>query len=481
MSPALAFFIPFALATLALSHWAARKSSSGGAFFSGGGRVGSLLGGFALAGDYLSAAAFLGAAGLYYQAGYDSLAYAVGTLAGWPLMTQLVAGRMREEGVFGVGELLAKRFGSAAPRRLAAGVSLAISLFYLVVQLVGAGKLLGLLFGFDYTVAVLLVTLLSLAYVAGGGMLATTWVQAIKAVLLVGCALALAALTMARFDWQIAKLFDAAAAVRGDAVFLPSAALASPVELVSLGLGLTLGLLGLPHVLMRFYSAPDAARAQGAARVATLLIALVFSLNFIDGFGALALLPGHLAFFTDEGALKGGSNMAALHLAQLLGGPLLAGFVAAVAFATILAVVAGLTLSATATLTRELMPGRGLAFVRGSALALSLAAAAVSIAFQLQNIAVLLGFAFALAASANFPVLLLALYWKRLTARGAAATLSTGLAASLLLIVAGPGVWVAVLGFDAPLQPLANPALVSVPLAFAAAVLASRARQKETR
>ncbi|MGL6071445.1 sodium:solute symporter family transporter [Craterilacuibacter sp.] len=484
MNTALLFFLPLFALTLWVCHLAARRTQNAGDFFSAGKRISARQNALALAGDYLSAAAFLGAAGLYFGAGYDSLAYAVGTLAGWPLLMQLLAGRLRQLGCFTVSDVLAQRFASRRLRAMSALSSLTVTVFYLIVQMVGAGKLLELLFGLPYLAAVALVALLMVAYVAIGGMLATTWVQMIKAVLLLLCGSLLAVLVLARFGYSVPALFDAAVAVRGEAILLPGKALSDPVEVLSLGLGLTLGLLGLPHVLMRFLTVADARAARHSAAMASLLVGGFFCLNIIIGYGAIALLPGHAAFFDAGGKLVGGGNMAVLHLATLLGGAPLAGLLAAVAFATILAVVSGLTLAGAAAISHDLwaglQPSRTLDAAkqrrvsRYATLALGAGAVLLSTLFQQQNIAFLLGLAFAIAAAANFPVLLLALYWPRLSTTGALACGLTGMLVSTLLIILGPAVWVAVLGFEAPIFPWSNPALFAVPLAFAAGFAGSR-------
>ena len=314
-------------------------------------------------------------------------------------------------------------------------------------------------------------------------MLATSWVQMIKAVLLLLCGAMLAWGVLAQFGFSAPALFAAATQLRGDAVLLPGAALSDPVEVLSLGLGLTLGLLGLPHVLMRFLTVPDARAARRSAAIATLLVGGFFCLNILIGYGAIALLPAHPAFFDAGGKLLGGGNMAALHLASLLGVAPLAGLVAAVAFATILAVVSGLTLAGAAAISHDLWAGlqhRAVSAAekqrvsRYAALALGLLALLLSTLFQQQNIAFVMGLAFAIAASANFPVLLLALYWRGLSEQGALACAACGMLASSMLIVLGPAVWVAVLGFEEPLFPWANPALFAVPLAFAAGLLGSQ-------
>ncbi|MDN0074844.1 cation acetate symporter [Crenobacter sp. SG2303] len=484
MSPAAMLSILFVLLTLGVTRWAARRQGDGAmAFFTADGRLAGWQNGLALAGDYLSAAAFLGAAGLYFTSGYDSAVYAVGTLFGWPLLLILLAGRLRDEREYTLAGVLAKRFDTRAVRGLAAASSLTVTLFYLIVQMVGAGKLVALLFGLPYAAAVSVVGVLMVLYAAGGGMLATSWVQMIKAMLLFGCGGALAAGVLAVHGGSVAALFADAAAHSGQAIFLPSRALADPVEVLSLGVGLVLGLLGLPHVLMRFVTVPNARAAHRSVLWATGLIALFFAINMVIGYGAVALLPPHAELFDAAGKLVGGSNMAAVQLARVLGGAVLGGFVAAVAFATILAVVAGLALAGASVVSHDLYAGllrRGrvdaaaeLKLARWAVIALGALAVALSLAFQDQNVAFLFGLAFALAASSNFPLLLLSLFWPKLTARGVIAGGIAGIAASVGLIVAGPAVWVAVLGFKAPLFPYTNPALFSVPLAFAAAWLGS--------
>lgn len=483
MSPALLFFLLFVVMTLSITAWAARRTRSAGDFYTAGGRVPGWQNGLALAGDYLSAAAFLGAAGMYFGQGYDSLVYAVGTLAGWPLLLLLLAEKLRALGRYTVADVLASRFDDTGLRLTSTGSALAVTLFYLIVQMVGAGKLVELLFGLPYLLSVLIVGGLMVVYVSVGGMLATTWVQMIKATLMFACALGLGMGVLAQFDHSPAALFKAAAAAHpaGSALFLPSPALSDPVEVLSLGVGLTLGLLGLPHVLMRFFTVRDARAARQSAAWATLLVALFFALNIVIGYGAVALVGPEPAFHDATGKLVGGGNMAAIHLAGLVGGEGLKGFVSAVAFATILAVVAGLTMAGASAVSHDLYAGwlrrgrvdekRELAVSRAATLGLGLMAIALSTLFQNQNIAFLMGLAFALAASANFPVLVLTLFWKRLTARGARWGALSGILAALAAILTGPAVWTGVLALGPAPFPYANPALCTVPLAFAAAWL----------
>jgi cation/acetate symporter len=472
--------------SLLITVWAARKTRSADQFFRAGGQIRGWQNGLALAGDYLSAAAFLGAAGLVVARGYDSLIYAVGTLAGWPLLLLLQAEKLREKGHFTVADVLAARFPDTAVRMMSAGSSLLIVLFYLIVQMVGAGKLIALMFGLPYLLSVLAIGILAVLYVAFGGMLATTWVQIVKACLMVGCGLVLAGGVWVKSGFDLHWLLHQTVATHpeGAAVLLPSKALGNPWEVISLGIGLVLGLLGLPHVLMRFFTVPDASAARSSVCWATGIIALFFTLNVLIGAGAIVFVSKNPQFLDLHGKLLGGGNMAALHLARAIGGSTLQDLVAAVVFATIMAVVAGLTLAGASTISHDLYnglwrrgqtsAGRELRASRLATVALTLAAVLLSTAFQQQNIAVLMGLAFAMAASGPFPVLLLTLFWPGLTARGAVAGGITGLVAAILLILAGPAVWVAVLGHPQPLFPLANPALCSVPLAFLAAWAVSR-------
>ncbi|BEV73249.1 MULTISPECIES: sodium/solute symporter [unclassified Paludibacterium] len=472
--------------SLSLTLWASRRTHTRAEFYTAGGRIRAWQNGLALAGDYLSAAAFLGAAGLFMSQGYDSLIYAVGTLAGWPLLLLLFAEKLRERARFTLGDVLAERFGGRPVRAMAAFSTLLIVLFYLVVQLVGAGKLLGLLFGLAYLPAVLTVAALTMLYVALGGMLATTWVQIVKACLLLACGLTLALGVLIKSGFSTDWLITQAEAIHpaGHGIWLPSQAMHNPWEVLSLGLGLVLGLLGLPHVLMRFFTVPDARAARASACWATAIVALFFTLNVLIGVGSIVFVSKTPAFLDAHGKLLGGGNMAVLHLAQALGGAALRDVVAAVVFATIMAVVAGLTVAGSSALSHDIYGGllcrgkpderRELQVSRGSVLLLVLLAVLLSCGFQNQNIAILFGLAFGMAASGPFPILLLTLFWPGLTARGAIAGGLVGLLSATLLIIAGPAVWVAVLGHARPLFPLASPALCSVPLAFLTAWLVSR-------
>jgi len=480
----LLFPLLFVAFSLGLSLWAARRTRSAHAFFTAGGRVGTWQNGLALAGDYLSAAAFLGAAGMVATQGYDSMVYAVGTLLGWPLLMLLFSEKLRALGRYTVADVVATRFADKGVRLVTAANSLTVTLLYLVLQMVGAGKLMELLFGLPYSAALLLVGGLMLLYVVAGGMTATTWVQVSKALLMFACSLLLSLLVLLRFG-SVEAFYEGVvgASPRGAAVFLPSPALSNPWELMSLGIGLSLGLLGLPHVLMRFFTVPDTRTAKRSAGLAGALIALFFSLNIVIGYGALALIAHNPAYADASGQMLGGNNMAAVHLAHILGGPLLESFVAAVALATILAVVAGLAMSGASTLahdfyaqlfsTRPPSETQKLRVSRLATVALGLLAMALSSLVQHLNIAFLMGLAFAVAASSHFPVLFLSLFWRGFTSKGAMAAGLAGSFCALFCILTGPTVWVAILHNKTPLFPLENPALLSVPVGVVGGLVGS--------
>lgn len=473
---ALIFFSLFAALSLGITLHARKHNRSAAAFYTADRRIGSWQNGLALAGDYLSAAALLGGIGLYLTHGYDSLFYAVATLLGWPLLLLLLAEKLRAEGCYTVGDIVRRRFGSRRIRLLTAGNTLAVSSSYLIVQMVGAGKLIELLFGLPYLPAVLLTATLTMLYVTVGGMLATSRVQMVKALLMLGCGIYLTYAVLQNADFSLSRLTITAITTHpdGTAIMLPSPLLRDPLEVCSLALGLTLGLLGLPHVLMRFFTVADVRAARISACCATGIIALFFTLNALIGLGAIALLGTPTA---------GGGNMALIHLSRILGGDWLAGLVAAVAFAAILAVMAGLTLAGASAIGHDLYANlfsgeqtsqhTELRLSRGAAIALTATAAGVSVIFQQQNIAFLLGLAFAIAAAANFPLLFLTLYWPSLTERGAFACGATGLVGSIICIGLGPSVWIPLGGFEQALIPYANPALFTVLAAFFAAWLFS--------
>lgn len=475
---AIAMFFVFVAATLAITYWASRRTKTTSEYFAAASRITAGQNGFALAGDYMSAASFLGIAGLVAMSGFDGLLYSVGFLVGWPLVMFLIAEPLRNLGKYTFADVVAARLQERPIRIASALGSLSVVSFYLIAQMVGAGNLIKTLFGLSYETAVVVVGLVMMIYVLFGGMIATTWVQIVKAVLLLAGASLLAFLVLLRFDLNPLALFEAAAAQYGPGMLAPGKQVANPLDAVSLGLSLMLGTGGLPHILMRFYTVPDARAARRSVFYATGLIGYFYLVTFILGFGA-AVLVGQKAI---AGVDKGG-NMAAPLLAEVVGGTGLLGFISAVAFATILAVVAGLTLSGAAALSHDLwvrVIKRGeadeaeqLKVARLATLFLGVLAIVLGVKFKGQNVAFMVGLAFAIAASANFPALLMSMLWKGFSTHGAVASMLTGNVVSIVLIVLSPTVQVDILKQPEALFPLKNPGLVSVPLAFLVGYLVS--------
>src|SRR5687767_2918403 len=426
----------------------------------------------------MSAASFLGIAGLVAVSGFDGLIYSVGWLVGWPIVMFLIAEPLRNLGRYTFADVLATRL-RATPIRIAASIgALAVIAFYLIAQMVGAGNLIRLLFGLPYELAVIIVGVVMLSYVLFGGMIATTWVQIVKAVLLLGGAALLALLVLSKFGFNPLRLFGAAAAQYGDSVLAPGRLVAKPLDAISLGMALMFGTAGLPHILMRFYTVPDAQTARKSVFYATGLIGFFYLMTFVLGFGAMVLVGPEAIRAVDAGG-----NMAAPLLAETLGGTPFLGFIAAVAFATILAVVAGLTLSGAAALSHDLWVNvaRGghatqqeqLRVARGATIVLAVVAVLLGITFKGQNVAYMVGLAFAIAASANFPALVLSIFWRRCTTSGVVASMVLGTAATLTLIYLSPTIQIDILKHDAAVFPLRNPALITIPLAFLTAIVVS--------
>ena len=475
---AILFFFGFVAVTLGITWWAARRTRSTEHFYAAGRTVTGLQNGLALAGDYMSAASFLGIAGLVALSGFDGLIYSIGFLVGWPVVMFLIAEPLRNLGRYTFADVVAYRLRQVPVRVAAALGTLAVVTFYLIAQMVGAGNLIRLLFGLRYEAAVAIVGTVMMAYVLFGGMLATTWVQIVKAVLLLTGALALAALVLLHYGGNPLALFAAAADRYGARVLAPGQLVSDPADALSLGLALMLGTAGLPHILMRFYTVKDARTARSSVSYATAFIGFFYLLTFVLGFGAMLMVGPQAIAAVDKGG-----NMAAPLLAQAVGGTGFLGFIAAVAFATILAVVAGLTLSGAAALSHDLWVNvvrRGQAPEREQFVVARVAAVlggvvsiALGIVFKGQNVAYMVGLAFAIAASANFPALVLSVFWSRFTTRGAQASMLVGTASALALIYFSPTIQVAVLHHKAAPFPLKNPGLVSIPLAFAVGMAVS--------
>ena len=471
--------------TLGITYWAAKKTKTTSEFYAADRSISGFQNGLALAGDYMSAASFLGIAGMVSLKGYDGLIYSIGFLVGWPLVMFLIAEPLRNLGKFTFADVVAFRLRQK-PVRIASSVgSLMTIVFYLIAQMVGAGSLINVLFGLPYALAVVIVGLVMMAYVLFGGMLATTWVQIIKAVLLLSGATFLVIMTLSNFGMNPIALFEQATAKYSDAVLSPGGFVKNPWDAISLGLALILGTAGLPHILMRFFTVPDAKQARKSVFVATGFIGYFYILTFIIGFGAMVLVGQDVVSSFDKGG-----NMAALLLAESVGGQFFLGFIAAVAFATILAVVAGLTLSGASTLSHDLYVNvikKGKAdesgevkVARGSTVLIGALAIILGLTFQGQNVAFMVGLAFAIAASANFPSLLLSIIWKKFTTKGAVASIITGASLSVMLIILSPTVWVDIFHYKEAIFPLKNPALISMSASFLAGYLVSKFTKEES-
>lgn len=484
---AMGTFLLFVFSTLLITWWAARRTRSRKEFYVAGGGITAWQNGIAISGDFMSAATFLGLTSLLFFSGTDGLMLAVGAVASWPVILFLVAERLRNLGRYTFIDVISFRLDQRPITMVAALGSLATVIFYLISQLVGAGKLIQLLFGLDYVWAVSGISMLMIAYVTFGGMLATTWVQIIKAFLLVlGCTL-IALLMLQHYRFDLDAVFHSAVQVhpRGWDLVAPGGWLTEPVSVISLGLTALLGFIGLPHILMRIFTVKDAKMARKSAFYAIAVITYVNLLMLIVGFGAVSLIMFNPDYQNAAGGLAGGRNMVVLHTAHFLGGDVLLGFVSAVAFATILAVVSGLTISAAATIAHDLYAksikqGRAsekseLLVSRCAVIAIGMLAILFGIAFEHHNVIFITNMALAVAGSANAPILLLSMYWRGLTTRGAIYGCLAGLVSSVSLIILGPQVWVDVIGMEKPVFPYVYPTIVSAPLAFVTAWLLSRA------
>ncbi|THT99345.1 cation acetate symporter [Lampropedia puyangensis] len=477
---AITMFAAFVIGTLWITKWAAGRTKSAADFYTAGGGITGFQNGLAIAGDYMSAASFLGISAAVMANGYDGLIYSIGFLVGWPIITFLMAEKLRNLGKFTFADVAGYRFQPGPIRAFAASGTLVVVAFYLIAQMVGAGQLIKLLFGLDYLYAVIIVGILMMVYVLFGGMTATTWVQIIKACLLLSGASFMAFMVMKSYGFSFEKLFQASVEVKGsNSIMGPGNFIKDPISAISFGMALMFGTAGLPHVLMRFFTVPNAKEARKSVFWATTWIGYFYILTFIIGFGAIVFVSTNPQFLdATSGTLVGGSNMAAVHLASAVGGNVFLGFISAVAFATILAVVAGLTLSGASAVSHDLY---ATVFKKGKAdsaaelkvsrittVVLGIVAVLLGIVFEKQNIAFMVSLAFAVAASANFPVLFLSILWKDMTTRGAVIGGFLGLISSVLLTILSPSVWEAV--FHNPVGsapfPYASPTVFSMTLAF---------------
>ncbi|MBP7242322.1 cation acetate symporter [Amaricoccus sp.] len=489
---AIIMFVIFVGMTLFVTKWAASQTKSTSDFYTAGGGITGFQNGLAIAGDYMSAASFLGISGLVFTSGFDGLIYSVGWLVGWPIVLFLIAERLRNLGKFTFADVASYRLQQTPIRILSATGTLTVVAFYLIAQMVGAGKLIELLFGVPYLLAVILVGIMMIIYVTFGGMLATTWVQIIKACMLLGGATFMAFMVLWHYNFSPGNLFNAAVEIqpKGDAIMRPGGLVKDPISAISLGIALMFGTAGLPHILMRFFTVADAKAARKSVFYATGFIGYFYILTFIIGFGAIVFLMNNPDFYTTttgaDGAvtwdkltgLVGGTNMAAVHLADAVGGSLFLGFISAVAFATILAVVAGLTLAGASAVSHDLYysvitkrqaaDADVIRVSKISTVCLGIVAIILGYIFENQNVAFMVGLAFAVAASVNFPVLVLSMFWSKLTTRGALIGGFLGLASAVILVILSPAVWVTTFGNEAAIFPYDNPALFSVSLAFIA-------------
>jgi cation/acetate symporter len=492
---AIGMFATFVLLTLGITKWAAARTKSAADFYTAGGGITGFQNGLAIAGDYMSAASFLGISAAVMASGFDGLIYSIGFLVGWPVITFLMAERLRNLGKFTFADVAAFRFGQTPVRIFAASGTLVVVAFYLIAQMVGAGQLIKLLFGLDYWIAVVIVGALMMVYVLFGGMTATTWVQIIKACMLLGGATFMAFMVLWNFGFSPEAMFakavevktgletaagkpPSAAAAAGQSIMGPGNFVKDPISAISFGMALMFGTAGLPHILMRFFTVPSAKEARKSVMWATGWIGYFYLLTFIIGFGAITFVLTNPQFLDAKGGLLGGGNMAAVHLANAVGGNVFLGFISAVAFATILAVVAGLTLSGASAVSHDIYAtvvkkgtadsASELQVSRITTVVLGILAVALGIVFEKQNIAFMVSLAFAIAASANFPVLFMSVLWKDCTTRGAVIGGFLGLASSVLLTVVSPSVWEATLGNPkgSALFPYTSPALFSMTIGF---------------
>lgn len=475
---AIAMFAVFVVFTLFITKWAAAKTKSAADFYTAGGGITGFQNGLAIAGDFMSAASFLGISAAVYLNGYDGLIYSIGFLVGWPVLTFLMAERLRNLGRFTFADVAAYRFEQTPIRLFAAAGTLVVVAFYLIAQMVGAGQLIKLLFGLEYWVAVVIVGTLMMVYVLFGGMTATTWVQIIKAIMLLGGATFMVFMVLWQFNFSPEALFAKAVEVhpKQQSIMGPGGFIKDPISAISFGMALMFGTAGLPHILMRFFTVPSAKEARKSVFWATTWIAYFYLLTFIIGFGAIVLVSTNPVFKDAAGKLLGGDNMAAVHLATAVGGNVFLGFISAVAFATILAVVAGLTLSGASAVSHDLYSvviKKGTAtsqdelrVSRVTTVALGLIAVVLGIVFEKQNIAFMVSLAFAVAASATFPVLFMSVLWRNCTTRGAALGGFLGLITAVVLTVLSKSVWVDVFHNKDAIFPYTSPALFSMTAGF---------------
>ena len=483
---AIVMFAIFVLATLGITYYSNKLSKSASGFYTAGGNITGFQNGMATAGDYMSAASFLGIVGIVFHSGFDGLVYSIGWLVGWPIVLFLIAEKFRNLGKFTFSDIIAYRLDEKPVRIVSAISGLILIVFYLIAQMVGAGSLIQVLFGLPYEIAVVIVGIMMILYVAFGGMHATTWVQIIKAGLLLGGATFMAIMIIYRSEFNLGLYFDLAIAnhPNGEDIMKPGGLLADPISAISLGLALMFGTAGLPHILMRFFTVKDAKEARKSVFYATGFIGYFYILTFIIGFGAIAFLLGNPEFIGSDGKFNGIANMEAIELSKVLGGDIFYGFICAVTFATILAVVAGLTISGAGAISHDLYvnvckngqcdPNQEMKVTKRATIALGLLAILLGMAFEGQNVAFMVGLAFSIAASVNFPIILLCIYWRGLSTKGVFYGGLIGLLGVISLVILSPSIWVNVLGFENAIFPYNYPAIFSMPITFVAIYIISK-------
>ncbi|WP_096017204.1 cation acetate symporter [Campylobacter lanienae] len=483
---AIVMFAIFVLATLGITYYSNKLSNSASGFYTAGGNITGFQNGMATAGDYMSAASFLGIVGLVFHSGFDGLVYSIGFLVGWPIMLFLIAEKFRNLGKFTFSDIIAYRLEDKPIRIISAISGLSVILFYLIAQMVGAGSLIQVLFGLPYEAAVIIVGVMMILYVTFGGMHATTWVQIIKAGLLLGGATFMAIMILYHSGFNLSVYFDLAISnhPNGEDIMKPGGLLSDPISAISLGLALMFGTAGLPHILMRFFTVKDAKEARKSVFYATGFIGYFYILTFIIGFGAIAFLLGNPEFIGADGKFNGIANMEAIELSKVLGGDIFYGFISAVSFATILAVVAGLAISGAGAISHDLYVNvckngkcdadTEMKVTKRATIALGLLAILLGIIFEGQNVAFMVGLAFSIAASVNFPIILLCIYWRGLSTRGVFYGGLIGLFGVIGLVVLSPSIWVDILGFESAIFPYSYPAIFSMPITFIAIYIISK-------
>ena len=478
---AIIMFCLFVALTMGITYWAASRTKSTADFYTAGGGITGFQNGLAIAGDYMSAATLLGLSAMTFSKGLDGFIYAIGFFVGWPVILFLMAERLRNLGKFTFADIASYRLDQGTIRTFAAFGSLTVVCFYLIVQMVGAGQLIKLLFGLDYATAVVVVGVLMVVYVTFGGMIATTWVQIIKACLMLFGGTVLLFLSLSQFGFSLETAAQKAVAVHKDGIKLMGTGtlMADPITAVSLSLGLVFGTAGLPHIMMRFFTVPNAKEARKSVFVASGCIGYFFMVVCALGLMAIVIVGTNPEYYEGgniAGKMLGGGNMPVMHLAKAVGGNLFLGFMSAVAFATILAVVSGLALAGASSIAHDIYARvirKGTAseteemrVSKFATVGLGVVAVLLGILFEKQNIAFLVGLTFGIAASANFPILILSMYWRGLTTRGALLGGLAGLVSAVTFVVLSKAVWVVVLGNKEALFPYEQPALFSMPLAF---------------